>query len=402
MGDNRSRSLVSRLHAGVGSIRFRLTTIYSLLLFGLAAIVVGGIYAAVARSIDNEPVAQSERAQVILSDQDGELAIQLLDIEKLYVFEREVNERTLNQLRKYAFSALGVLYVGSLGVGWFVAGSVLTPIGRITSVARDIQATDLGRRISLEGPDDELKQLADTFDSMLGRLDEAFESQRHFIHEASHELRNPLAVIRTNVDVALADPDASAEDLRRTGEVVGKSAERMTTLVDDLLLYARHGTRPTRDGLVAVDEIVAGLADEFAVSAEARNVKLECESPIGLRVQGDEPAVRRALANLLANAIRLAPVGSTICVSAEQGPDATVVLSVADEGPGIAPELHDLVFQRFWRGHDAQSKEPRSGLGLAVVRQIAEAHNGDVQLESVPGGGSTFRIILPAEQKDPR
>ena len=114
-----------------------------------------------------------------------------------------------------------MLFVGSLGVGWFAASIVLRPIERITRVAREIQATDLSRRINLRGPNDELRRLADTFDAMLARLDAAFESQRRFIHEASHELRNPLAVIRTNVEVAMADPDTSKEEFTELGAVVG-------------------------------------------------------------------------------------------------------------------------------------------------------------------------------------
>ena len=201
-----------------GSIRFRLTVLYSVLLFGLATVVVGGIYAGLARSLEDQDVSRTEAAAVLFRDADGRDMIRTLEFEvqdPLAVFEREVNEQALDQLRTYAFGALGLLFIGSLGVGWFVAGLVLRPVGRITAVAREISGTDLSRRIELEGPDDELKQLADTFDDMLTRLDAAFENQRDFIHEASHELRNPLAVIRTNLDVVLSDPDAEAEELGR-------------------------------------------------------------------------------------------------------------------------------------------------------------------------------------------
>src|SRR5699024_5966151 len=120
--------------------------------------------------------------------------------------EQLANERALALLRTYSTTALGLLFLASLGVGWIVAGRVLAPIGRITAVARDISAGDLARRIDLRGPPDELKELADTFDAMLARLDDAFAGQQRFVQEASHELRNPLAVIRTNLDVALTDP----------------------------------------------------------------------------------------------------------------------------------------------------------------------------------------------------
>src|SRR5829696_8335698 len=165
--DARPAAAVSRLM----SARFRLTLVYSTILFGLAALVLGLLYWALAASLDDEPVHQQWELQSL---------------------EELVNERALDQLRDYSFSALILLFFASLGVGWFVAGHTLAPIHRITAVARDIQATDLKRRIRLGGPNDELRELADTFDQMLERIDEAFESQRRFIHEASHELRNPL------------------------------------------------------------------------------------------------------------------------------------------------------------------------------------------------------------------
>ena len=168
-----------------GSIRFRLTVLYSVLLFGLAAIVVGGIYAGVSRSLEDQDVSRTQEAAVLFRDREGRDMIGTIEFEvtdPLAVFEREVNTEALDQLRRYAFGALGMLFVGSLAVGWFVAGIVVRPVGRITGVARDIQATDLTRRIRLEGPDDELKAMADTFDDMLGRIVDAFETQRRFIH----------------------------------------------------------------------------------------------------------------------------------------------------------------------------------------------------------------------------
>ena len=388
-----------------GSIRFRLMVLYSVLLFGLATVVVGGIYAGLARDLEDQDVSRTEEAAVLFRDSQGRDMITTFEFEvqdPLAVFEREVNEQALDQLRTYAFGALGLLFIGSLGVGWFVAGLVLRPVGRITSVAREISGTDLSRRIELEGPDDELKQLADTFDDMLTRLDEAFENQREFIHEASHELRNPLAVIRTNVDVVLSDPDAPAEDLRSAGEVVGRSAERMTTLVDDLLVYARQGTRTMREEEFDLAELVDHLADDFVASAEAADLRLTKQLPTEtLPVCGDGPAVRRAVANLIANAVRLAPEGTTITVSADRFDDWNFI-SVADEGPGIAPENHMRVFQRFWRGdRELARQQGRSGLGLTIVRQIVEAHGGRVDLASDIGRGSTFVLWFPRSLNSP-
>ena len=161
-----------------GSIRFRLTVLYSVLLFGLAAVVVGGIYAGVARSLEDQDVYRRDQFVALFPGPSGtefvEFEVQRRDA--LLTFEKAVNQEALDQLRTYAFGALGLLFIGSLGVGWFVSGLVLRPVGRITGVAREIEATDLSRRIELEGPDDELKQLADTFDGMLERIDDAFES----------------------------------------------------------------------------------------------------------------------------------------------------------------------------------------------------------------------------------
>jgi signal transduction histidine kinase len=392
----------------MGSVRFRLTALYSLFLFGLAAIVVGGIYLALANRLHEEAVSRDRNMDLVIRQlpptEDGQ--------RRYYAtfqdFERRVNQRSLQLLRSYSFGALGLLFLSSLVVGWLVAGRVLAPIDRITSVAREIQATDLSRRIALQGPPDELKDLADTFDGMLTRIDEAFESQRRFIQEASHELRNPLAVIRTNVDVALADPDTSQEDLRRTAEVVRRAAERMSHLVDDLLTYARQGATVRQFERLDAAAVVADAAAEFEVPAEARGIDLESAAVPGLTVVGDRVALRQAVANLLANAVRLAPEGSTIRLAAgrEGNPtdpaDQWVWIAVEDQGPGIPESQRELVFQRFWRGDGRRAREEgRSGLGLTIVRQIAESHRGSVRLATNPAGGSTFSMWLPAAPSSP-
>jgi len=380
--------LADRLPAWMGSIRFRLTVVYSTVIFGLAALVIAGIYIGLAHSLDNQNVPQG----IVLTPVPGGFdAYGLAEL-----VQQKSNERALETLRAYSFSALLALFFVSLIVGWLVSGRMLRPIGQITATVRKIQASDLSQRIDLGGPDDELRRLADTFDSMLGRVDDAFESQRQFIHEASHELRNPLAVIRTNLEVTLSDPGASAEDLRHTAEVVERSTERMARLVDDLLVYARKGTLSMEREPVDVGRLIADAAAEFAAPAEAAGQFVEQEAPAGLWVLGDRLALRQALANLLANAVRIAPSGTAIRVRAgREGP--WVWMAVEDRGPGIAADDHDRVFQRFWRGDPAASRsEGRSGLGLTIVRQIAEAHGGEVKLASEPGAGAAFALWLPA------
>ena len=374
--------MASRLPAWAGSIRFRLTLLYSVVLFGLGALVLAGVYAGLARSLDDEPVSQDFNITRLQPAPGGVIVREETVRAEIRGLEELVNEHALDQLRRYSFASLGVLFVASLGVGWVVAGRALRPIGRITGVAREIQATDLSRRIDLEGPNDELTQLADTFDDMLDRLDSAFEAQRRFIHDASHELRNPLAVIRTNLDVTLADPDATAE--------------RMSHLVDDLLTYARRESPAATMEPVDVSGLVRETAEEFAGLADAAGLRLTDAAEPGLSVVGDRHALRQALTNLVGNAVRLCPDGGDVGLAAG-GEDDWVWVSVSDDGPGIPEEQQELVFQRFWRGDGARDDDQRTGLGLAIVRQTAEAHGGRVELVSTPGQGSTFTIWLPSD-----
>jgi signal transduction histidine kinase len=395
----RIERVADRLPAWTGSIRFRLTAIYSLWLFGLAALVVGGIYLGLSRRLAHDSVSP-EQVNVFVDNGHGQLVPVTVTAASVHDIQHLANEHTLDTLRTTSFAALSLLFLSSLVVGWVVAGRVLAPIGRITSVAREIQATDLSRRIALTGPADELRELADTFDGMLARLDEAFQGQRRFIHEASHELRNPLAVIRTNLDVTLADPDASTDELRASADVVRRSVERITRLVDDLLVYADRGS-PVREHVpVDIATVVEATVAEFFVPAATNGLALTKTSDQGLWVLGDRDALRRIVANLLANAVRLAPRGSEIRVAAGRADD-WVWMAVDDAGPGIPPDQRESVFQRFWRGDAATARaEGRSGLGLTIVRQIAEAHRGVVRLWPSDRGGSTFVVWLPATAAD--
>ncbi len=388
--------------AWMGSIRVRLTLLYSVLLFGLAALVVAGVYVALSRDLDDEPVSENINVTQLMVGPDGRVIRQERTVRaQISGLEHLVNERALEKLRNYSFASLGVLFVASLGVGWLVAGRVVRPIGRITDVANDIQATDLSRRIALGGPDDELKELADTFDAMLGRLDHAFDAQRRFIQDTSHELRNPLAVMRTNLDVVLSDPDATADDLREAAGVVARTVDRLTHLVDDLLQFARHGAPTFAHEPVDLADVVGEVAAEFAGAAADRGLTLDSAAPPGLWVVGDRVALRQALHNLAGNAIRVAPAGTSVRLAAGRDGGWTW-MAVEDRGPGIPEAERDLVFQRFWRkarGEDAG--ERGSGLGLTIVRQVAEGHNGEVRLASEEGRGSTFSIWLPAAPDGP-
>ncbi len=365
------------------------------MLFGLAALVVAGIYIGLERQLNDRPIHADDIELIYPHQPNG--GVDPAVMPNARAVERWSNERTLETVRRMSLGFLPVLFIVSLFVGWFVAGRVLAPIGSITGVAREIQATDLSRRIDLPGPADELRELADTFDDMLGRLDQAFEGQRRFIHEASHELRNPLALIRANVDLALDDPDPDVATLTHTVEVVQRSADRITRLVDDLLAYADRGAPIHEHVPVDMGVLAAAVVEEFAASAEERDLEIIPKSTgEDLWVLGDPVALRQLLANLLANAVRLAPRKSEIVVGAGRSGD-WVWMAVDDAGPGIPEEDRDKVFQRFWRGDPERTgPERRSGLGLTIVRQIAEGHRGEVRLLPSRRGGSTFAVWLPA------
>ena len=395
-----SIGLASRLPPWAGSIRVRLTVLYAVLVFGLSALVTGGVYLGLRLSLSDEPVSRTFNITRVVRTPQGTFEVPQGTVRaEIQGLEAEVNDRALDELAKWSLLALAAAALAGVGVGWFAAGRVLRPVDRITGVAREIQATDLSRRIDLDGPDDEMKELADTFDGMLGRLDEAFAGQRHFFQEASHELRNPLAVIRANLDVALADDDASADELRTAAELAARTAERMTHTVDDLLRYARNEQAEMQREPVDLGPLVTETAEEFRSPAATRSLRVAVAVPDGeVRVSGDRAALRQALANLLDNAVRLAPEGSTIEVgTGVDGPWAWI--AVRDEGPGIAPDDQPLVFRRFWRG--AAGDGPRgSGLGLAIVDQILVAHGGAARVASAPGRGSVFSLWIPRDLGD--
>ncbi|WP_326557341.1 sensor histidine kinase [Micromonospora sp. NBC_01796] len=375
------------------SIRFRLTVAYSTLLFALAGGALVITYVAVAQTTSPQPITQ--RTAKVYSD--SRQYVRTTTVAEVSEIEAAVNFNTLQTLRKYSLIAVGGLFVASLGIGWVLSGRALRPVGAIARTAREIQATDLSRRIQLAGPRDELRDLADTIDSMLDRVDNAFQAQRQLIDDTSHELRSPLAIIRTHIDASLTLPGASAEERERAIAVVDRATTRMSLLVEDLLATARRDT----DALADTDVDLAILAREAAEESFVtdRPLHLRQVGDEELHLIGDPDALRRAAGNLLSNAVRLAPASSTVTVATGRR-GSWLWLAVADEGPGIAPEDLSRVFDRFWRGvpgnNGSALRERRTGLGLAIVRQIVESHGGQVAAFSRLGVGSTFVLWLPA------
>ena len=291
------------------SIRFRLSALYSAVVFGLGGIILAALYIAVRWQLTR----QTETRLVIRGQQVQLGQFQLivdprLEEAQVRTLESMFNQFVLDQLARYTLLAIALLFLISLVVGWVIAGRALAPVDRISQVAREIEASDLSRRIALPGPDDELTRLASTFDGMLDRLEGAFKSQRQFLANTSHDLRTPLSVIRSNVEVALDDPTPTVEEWKATGEIVVRNAERMGTMIDGLLAAARFQNGQAAMVMVDLAGLTAEVAGDLTASAATTDVALGVVSE-SATVQAEPVSLTRALGNLIDNALRAAPPG---------------------------------------------------------------------------------------------
>lgn len=386
--------MTSRLPPWARTVRFRLTVAYSSLLFAVAALVVAAIYLGVRSRLGGSPVTRTILVDRTIRLPSGQLVrVGTLQQAQVQSIEQAVTTRTLDALRTYSLATLLALLLASLVIGWWLSGRALRPVAAITAAAREISATDLSRRIALGGPDDELRRLADTIDGMLARLDDAFGAQRTLVDDASHELRNPLAIIRANLDTVLVDERAAPAARAQAVEVVSRATDRMAVLVDDLLATARSS-----GAALSAPVDLAGLCREAVEEARplAPGLVLDTLLEPGVVVDGDHDALRRAVANLLSNAVRFSPAGASVrCGCGRVGDWAWV--AVRDQGPGVAAEHRDRVFDRFYRAEDHRVSG-HAGLGLAIVRQIVESHGGTVAL-SPSAPGATFVLWLPVRDR---
>jgi signal transduction histidine kinase len=296
--------------------------------------------------------------------------------------------RALDQLNVwYALALAGMLLVAA-AVGWLVAGQALSPMRRVTGLARRVTQERLGERIAMDGPRDELRELADTVDGMLDRLEAAFDGQRRFVANASHELRTPLTVIRAEVEVALADPDATAADLRHTGEVVLEAADRTQCLLDSLMVLARSQQALPRREPVDLAAAARSAVATTGREARARGIRVSLDlEPAPLA--GDPPLVERLVANLVENAVRHNEPGGRVHVTTRPG-----LVRVENTGPAIAPDDVRRLAEPFERlGRDSDG--PGAGLGLSIVRAVADAHGARLRLDPRAGGGLEVTATFP-------
>jgi signal transduction histidine kinase len=326
---------------------------------------------------------------------DATLAQAKAQIDRLMAQVSQQHDDELHQLLLMSGIALAIMAVVSIGLGWFVAGRALRPLRTITAAARDISASNLHERLALDGPEDEVKELGDTFDGLLGRLEGSFEAQRRFVANASHELRTPLTRQRTLVEVALGDPEATVDSLRASYGRVLTAVEQQERLIEALLTLAR-----SERGLERREPFdLANLTGEVLLArrseVERRGLHLQAKLEHAT-TSGDRRLVERLVANLVDNAARHnVPDGHVKVVAGTKA--GRVHLSVANTGPKIPPAEVDRLFQPFRRlGVDRTAQRDGLGLGLSIVQAIATAHGATISAQAQPEGGLAIEVAFPA------
>jgi len=306
-----------------------------------------------------------------------------------------VADATLSDLRgQYALALVGTLLV-AVALGWVVAGRILRPLADITATARRVSQDRLDERIALQGPHDELRELADTFDDMLDRLTAGFDAHKRFVANASHELRTPLTVLRAEVDVTLADPDAGVEELRAMGETVREATIETEQLLESLLMLARSEAGIERRAEVDLAAAARRAIEQRSGEALEHEVELRFAGPTQqLVVDGDPRLLERLVANLVDNAVRHNVAGGWATVELREADDSAL-LTVSNGGAPVPAEAAARLLEPFQRLARRGDGPPGAGLGLSIVRSVAVAHGGRVDVRARPGGGLEVSVCVP-------
>ncbi len=343
-------------------------------------------------TLETVELNRKERARVLTMPivRDGQLA-QIIQVGiSLHRVEQTLG-RYLETLFTLVPLGVGLAVVG----GAWIARATLAPVGEMSRTARRITAEDLTQRLAVRDTADELDHLAETLNAMLARLEGAFGQMRRFAADAAHELRTPLTALKGGIEVALR-ADRAAEEYRRVLRSSLEEVERLIRLAEDLLLLSRVSVGVTTPpAAVDLEAVVLDVLDVGRRLAQGRGVSVRLGPTGAAAVPGDAAGLRRALLNLVENAIKYTPAGGTVGLSLA-ATDGSAALVVEDTGPGIEPADAERVFQPFVRLDGARARETGgAGLGLSIARSIVLAHGGTLTLESRPGAGSRFTIRLP-------
>lgn len=305
-----------------------------------------------------------------------------------------IQQSILTQVRN--ISILGMTLVALLCgfAAYGLTGLALKPVRRVSDFANRISQNSMEARMSLAGPQDELKNLADAFDKMLDRLEYAFQQQNNFVADAAHELRMPLAIIHTSLDVIQADPNATLRDYQVMTVTLDRTLKRLEKLVNDLLLLAR-GEKELKKEEIALGNLISEVVSEIEPLAQEKNIRLEIIGEEEVLVYGDETLLGIAIYNLIENGICYnRPEGKVEVLLSKVDQQARVI--VKDTGIGISPGDLPFIFDRFYRIDRSRTRNKGgAGLGLAIVAHILQLHEGKITVERLPDTGSTFLIDLP-------
>ncbi|MGA9799055.1 MAG: heavy metal sensor histidine kinase [Terriglobales bacterium] len=305
---------------------------------------------------------------------------------------------TLALFLRYLGMFAPLIFLSASAVGYWISGRALSPVDAITRTARTIGGSDLSQRLEALHTGDELQRLTDTLNEMLSRIEMAFLRITQFTADASHELRTPISLIRTEAEITLRKSRSEGEYRDALFHILTE-AEATSSMVEKLLSLARSdsGQRTLEGRLVDLGDTALRIASEWQAVLESKALRLTKTIAVGVYVVGDATALRQLLNILLDNAVKYTPGPGTIGLSVEEQNNAAV-LKVTDSGIGIDPEHRDRIFERFYRADKARSRDSGgAGLGLAIAQWIVVQHHGSLEVESIPGKGSTFVLELPLQ-----
>jgi signal transduction histidine kinase len=396
-------------------VRTRLTLIYAMLFFAAGSALLGLTYGLVAGNLPTRPpasltVSSQELKSLQQACKSAGVALKgnhLFPVKPLPGCKQAYaayyagtaagmqaqRQNTLGKLLSFSLVGLGVMTVASGGLGWFMSGRVLRPVRVITETARRASEQHLGERLALTGARDELKELADTFDDMLERLDAAFATQRRFVANASHELRTPLTVMRTAIDVTLAKPSPTARQLTDMAVRVRRSIDRAESMVEALLTLAVSDQGKLSTEFTDLATLAEDAID--AAAPEIERLKLNVEAKLDpAETTGDPQLLERMISNLVGNAVRHNEPGGWIRLRTGAS-DAAVYLEVTNSGPFIPDDAVPSLFEPFRRMEARTGVRDGVGLGLSIARSVASAHRATVTARSQLAGGLDISVVIP-------
>ncbi|MCO5219203.1 MAG: ATP-binding protein [Thermomicrobiales bacterium] len=372
------------------TVRARLTLTYAALFLITGTVLIALMYVMLSSALEPPPKPKNDNPK---PDQHYEYTMPGNEDEwqqQLESAKGEQREEALRQVKISAAIALAVASVGALGVGWVFAGRMLRPVRDITEHAQEASESTLDRRINLQGPDDELKELADTIDAMLARLEQSFQSQKRFAAQASHELRTPLAIMGGEADVTLAEAD-SDEHARALASVVRAQVDRSERLVEGLLVLARSDSSVINRASLDLADLAGDALEDVIAIADRAHIEIDLDLETA-RVSGDAVLLRSLLTNLYLNAIQYNRDGGWMRVSVRKDGEHSLI-RIENSGDLVSQQDLDRLFQPFQRGLDqADRKQGGFGLGMAIVRSVTAAHDGEIHANARESGGLDFTV----------